>query len=919
MSVRPNVYVGIGFGARAYDFAPTWTPLSTRLYAAALERGKEARLLDYSPGQATVTVKNLDGRLLPNSTASPYRVSSYRNAVMASNPCAYFRLGEASGTQARNEITAPGNGNPHGTYAGAPTLGVAGLVANDTNTAVTLGTNLTPSARITCSGSAGLWPFAPSFYPSTPFVSRYGWTIEAWVNLPAAPAATSFIFHGDQGGTRVLDVTVLTSGKIRVNAPYGAANAQVNFDAAAAMTFGTKHHIAVTYQAHDQIMSFYVDGKLTDSFYNIVKLYDFGTLGWTTAFVIGGSAAGTNAFYGTLDEVAFYNTTLSATAIATHFAASGSTTALIPGVQLFVGEGFPGRLMLETPAMYWDFNESTGPPTDIIQSVQLVPEGALSTRNPTFGQVGSLGRAVLFDGRKQALYSGIAHPSTGLGGTAGSFYSTLMPQGSTGVSVVAIVRIDEKGVARKQHIIVGRSTSDKVEHSLGLSYTSLNQIRLFVETTAAEKSTTVVACTTGWHFVVATVKKGSKPVITLDGARTSGPAALTGGWLGSPKRWFVGGLVSSSTGSTGGKFKGMIDDVAITARTAISSGSAASLLAEYQNKWKPGRIGFRGHATPQGAFAFDFPKNKDAQVTITAQDWTGRLSQVAIPPTAPSSSTKYQTTGVPHNDGVIWQGYGDTPGSRIKQILRKVRMPVRGMQEIDIGASLLLPTTWNVNAFASASQVAMSENGALYARKEGAIRFDARKRIFLDTRMQVPVSTYTDSLVAGSLGFANPQTGYGSLIRNDVVMTNTTYTTELQSTESQNSYGMVTTNRLPLNLDHNDMIEQGRLVLKQYSTAMYAPLRITVYPHGTTQDYTAYCYRELRDRIRIKQLAPGTTRRSTADVTIEKEVCTIAKHQNITTYSLDSAQRNGLIPSTNLLVLDTTKAGQKLDSGRLGF
>ena len=56
---------------------------------------------------------------------------AYRDAVLATNPVAYWRLGEASGTVARDEI-----GANNGTYVGSPTLGVAGLLSGDPNTAV---------------------------------------------------------------------------------------------------------------------------------------------------------------------------------------------------------------------------------------------------------------------------------------------------------------------------------------------------------------------------------------------------------------------------------------------------------------------------------------------------------------------------------------------------------------------------------------------------------------------------------------------------------------------------------------------------------------------------------------------------------------------------------------------------------------
>lgn len=60
---------------------------------------------------------------------------SYSSTVLALSPIAYWRLGEPSGTSA-----ADASGNGHGgTYVGSPTLGVAGLLTGDSDTAVTLG------------------------------------------------------------------------------------------------------------------------------------------------------------------------------------------------------------------------------------------------------------------------------------------------------------------------------------------------------------------------------------------------------------------------------------------------------------------------------------------------------------------------------------------------------------------------------------------------------------------------------------------------------------------------------------------------------------------------------------------------------------------------------------------------------------
>ena len=58
--------------------------------------------------------------------------SAYEDAVKADSPSLYFRLGESSGPTAED---SSGNGND-GTYQNSPTLGAAGLLTDDPDTAV---------------------------------------------------------------------------------------------------------------------------------------------------------------------------------------------------------------------------------------------------------------------------------------------------------------------------------------------------------------------------------------------------------------------------------------------------------------------------------------------------------------------------------------------------------------------------------------------------------------------------------------------------------------------------------------------------------------------------------------------------------------------------------------------------------------
>ncbi len=90
----------------------------------------------YTARAEQVDAAGNDGRSPARTFAvtSSAPVSGYRETVMADAPRAYWRLGEASGATAADQVSAAGAG----TYLGGPTLGQAGIVPTAQSTAVTL-------------------------------------------------------------------------------------------------------------------------------------------------------------------------------------------------------------------------------------------------------------------------------------------------------------------------------------------------------------------------------------------------------------------------------------------------------------------------------------------------------------------------------------------------------------------------------------------------------------------------------------------------------------------------------------------------------------------------------------------------------------------------------------------------------------
>ena len=215
-------------------------------------------------------------------TVIPVPPGSYVEAVVTNRPVAYWRLGELSGSTAFDYV-----GGNHAAYANA-TLGQPGALQSDPDTA----------ARF---NGASSWVGSGVNLAA----NRGTFTMEGWFKLAAA-ARMGFWGQNDAiefGLSNSATLQLWTSGGGQVNVTY---------------TWGTGgwHHLAAVGNGTD--LRVYMDGNLV------------GTGGSATAnygssaypFNIGGGGiwdASGNWFNGWIDEVAFYDTALSAAEVRQHF------------------------------------------------------------------------------------------------------------------------------------------------------------------------------------------------------------------------------------------------------------------------------------------------------------------------------------------------------------------------------------------------------------------------------------------------------------------------------------------------------------------------------------------------------------------------------------------------------------------------
>lgn len=230
------------------------------------------------------------GLLLDGSWTLDGAQSVYRDLMLSMLPLAYWRLGEASGTTAVDQMGAFA-----GTYVNTPTLGAAGALTGDTDTAVTF----TGATQRVLVGS-----------PATTVVDDF--TLVAWVN-PSSSATSRMIAYVGSAPTNGWGLYLTTSNRIAGYA-YGAVNPNLTTGGGSVLTAGAWYQAVLVRRSGTSYT--YLNGALNQN----------GSTGLpiapTASTTIGSAAA--LAYIGTgssLDEVAIWDRALSAAEIASLYAA----------------------------------------------------------------------------------------------------------------------------------------------------------------------------------------------------------------------------------------------------------------------------------------------------------------------------------------------------------------------------------------------------------------------------------------------------------------------------------------------------------------------------------------------------------------------------------------------------------------------
>jgi len=238
--------------------------------------------------------------------------NSYAEAVLADSPSGYWRLGEVGSTKTAVNIGSTG-ATINGTYTNGPTLSTIHAGASDgwadNDTAATFASGSTTSVII---------PNDSSITPSGTSMS-----VDFWIN-PTSFTDSAWVekgLIGCAGGCKQQWYIRYLNGTGKIDLSY--VNAAHWYEimitpAAAGISTGTWSHVAMTFDSSTNTLSLYVNGSLVTS-----TTADAGPGVYAQNSVtmsIGGNPYETY-FNGSIDDVAFYNSALSAARVSAHYAA----------------------------------------------------------------------------------------------------------------------------------------------------------------------------------------------------------------------------------------------------------------------------------------------------------------------------------------------------------------------------------------------------------------------------------------------------------------------------------------------------------------------------------------------------------------------------------------------------------------------
>ncbi|QES10330.1 DNRLRE domain-containing protein [Streptomyces venezuelae] len=319
---------------------------SSKLIKTTLPSGRVGTRVEYDTDteRATKVTDESGGTWQISAPRYASGSQAYADAVRATGPVNYWRLGDSSGAAAADEMSAGGNGS----YRDGVTLGGVGAFLDGDDGAATL------------DGSKGAVAVpAESVYDATSL------SVELWFRTDKPSGVLLGLQNAELGATPTMwnaSLLVDGEGKLRGHL-WDGPSAGWPVMGGVKVTDNTWHHVVITGGPAGQ--SLYLDGARIGSKSGVVKpetlVHAYLGAGYSSE-AWDGQARATRFFNGRIDEAAFYTKELDAQTVADHYKAR---TRLVTGN----GDQYQGTVMADAPAGYWRLNETGG--TTVVNKVAV--------------------------------------------------------------------------------------------------------------------------------------------------------------------------------------------------------------------------------------------------------------------------------------------------------------------------------------------------------------------------------------------------------------------------------------------------------------------------------------------------------------------------------------------------------------------
>ncbi|MCX4745893.1 DUF6531 domain-containing protein [Kitasatospora sp. NBC_01287] len=565
---------------------------STALAWTYTYNGSNADELDQVCAPAT------GGNSAASCTTYSYTPGSHvRSATLDTNPSSYWRLGESSGTNAASEEIA-NQGNDVAQYVGGVSLGAPGAAVGSGATAASFDGS---SSAVALPGgllrnsyvSLGLW-----FKTTSPGV------VAAYQNGPlsASPSEASPLLY------------VGTDGRLRGEL-YGPSIGLAPITSAGAVTDGAWHYALLTGSGGSQ--SLYLDGNAIGSVAGVINPLDqqntyIGagfTRGSPWPSVPAASGDGNSHFRGQIADVAVYDHTLGAPAVAAVYQAGAKASTELSALKLPSGktklavsydgvrdratqvtdanggtwkisqpsvsgsaQEYRGQVMGSTPQDYWRMSDQAG-----TQAANEIYSPRPTPNNGTY----------------TGVTLGAAGPMTGSGGAAsfdGSTSSVQLPSAMIPAQGPAGIALWFKTTGSGTLAGYQSTPLDAAQTPANASWNPALYVgsdgKLYGEFYCGGIPTPMVSASAvndgKWHFAVLSADSGTSQSLYLDGQLSAGP--LSGTIIPNGIHYLYLGAGNAdqwpnAAATPFGHFTGQLADTAIFPH-GLSAGTVSSLYTQ---------------------------------------------------------------------------------------------------------------------------------------------------------------------------------------------------------------------------------------------------------------------------------------------------------------------------------------------------